>query len=59
MTTQDKALLLMAALSFCPVIGAACSIITLLGAGYEAATRDWKMFSVSLTLGTTASYLWS
>ncbi|MCT4625846.1 hypothetical protein [Halodesulfovibrio sp.] len=58
-TTQDKSLLLIAALSFCPGIGAACSIITLLGALYEAATSDWKMFFISLTLGTTACYIWS
>lgn len=58
-TAQDKSLLLIAALSFCPGIGAACSIITLLGAFYEATTRDWKMFIVSLTLGSTACYIWS
>ncbi|MCT4625637.1 hypothetical protein [Halodesulfovibrio sp.] len=58
-TTQDKSLLIMAALSFCPGIGAACSIITLLGALYEATTCDWKMFFISLTLGSTACYIWS
>lgn len=58
-TTQDKTLLLIAALSFFPGIGAACSIITLLGACYEAATQDWKMFLTSLTLGSTACYIWS
>lgn len=58
-TTQDKSLLLIAALSFVPGIGAACSLITLLGAFYEAATRDWTMFLISLTLGTTACYIWS
>ncbi|MEZ6852074.1 hypothetical protein [Halodesulfovibrio aestuarii] len=58
-TTQDKALLTLAALSFVPGIGAACSIITLLGAFYEATTRDWNMFVVSSILGSTACYIWS
>ena len=58
-TTQDKALLTIAALSFVPGIGAACSVITLLGAFYEASTRDWNMFIISLTAGSTACYIWS